>query len=1021
MKKTIMPLLTIPLLASNVFASPLVICDFENYEVGQSVVMWNKFGEAVSSTATVEIDPTNPSNKVLHVQLNDWNTYAELPIPGPLKGNQLTNTYSYAEVDVLRSSSDQNDYKQFWILIGDNVTYQDDGYPNQGDKNKWQKRKYELNPVPESNNSNVLHIGMHSDNSDYYLDNIVLKGKYDDYVTISDGVLDICIDNTDKNYVVYNTPLFVPANTNLKIYTARYTEFLSDVAGEGQISMFCGGERTFLGTKDGASYPNWTEYTGDLHVYPYTDVKSGCGFYGLILNSGGKTFNPEDIDGSLKTINQQLINNTVYVHDGATLALPKGTRGVRIGTLNTEIGSRLCGSLNNGTNNGYYVVGASGEDAVLAGRIAPLDKNGKPSETSGVGFVKEGSGIYRITGNNNLITAAIRVREGKVMLNNNVSEAESQHLPGSIGSIGGSKPGVYVFNDGTIGGYGHSASVIDLYGNLEPGDCGIGTFTIADYENNAKVPIRLHPNSKLHFEIAGENAYDKLVVSGAIEYNNMGEDFIKSDLKSIIYLEPITNNNVKAGDEFTLITASSKALGENGKWNFRIQYPKCFTWEMKEIEENGTYKLVAVVKSLEYSGQGDISVTDPDDQPGDDDDDDDDDGFDETTDPTPLRTYATKLNKFIGVATPCWSYDLTNDNVKQTALIGKEFNALVSENGMKFDQTEPSRGNFDFTLGDRVTGLGSRHNCIVRGHTFAWHKQVAGWVTSNGEKNSNNFSREELLEILKNHIYGLANHFKGKVREWDVVNECLSDNQTAIRTNPDAYDLRPSVWYTGIGEDFIDSAFVWAHRADPTIKLYLTDYGAEFKGLAKTEALYNLAKRLIQSNIPIDGVGLQCHFDAGSVDAKKMALTIESYEQLGLECIITELDLGVSNTSEAELKKQAKDYAAIAKVWLTHDNCPTMIIWGLADVDSWRQSHPLLFDDSANPKQAYYAVHKELRKAANSLSIDDAVTDDTKEIISVDYYNLQGMKLERPSQNIVIMVTRYSDGSYSSKKIINRP
>ena len=120
-------------------------------------------------------------------------------------------------------------------------------------------------------------------------------------------------------------------------------------------------------------------------------------------------------------------------------------------------------------------------------------------------------------------------------------------------------------------------------------------------------------------------------------------------------------------------------------------------------------------------------------------------------------------------------------------------------------------------------------------------------------------------------------HYKGKVKEWDVVNECLDDDQTAVRTNPDAYELRTTVWLRAIGEDYIDSAFVYARQADPNALLYLNDYGVELQGKAKSAAFYNLALRLKNSDIPIDGVGLQCHFSIGDVDSVKLENTIKRF------------------------------------------------------------------------------------------------------------------------------------------------
>ena len=128
--------------------------------------------------------------------------------------------------------------------------------------------------------------------------------------------------------------------------------------------------------------------------------------------------------------------------------------------------------------------------------------------------------------------------------------------------------------------------------------------------------------------------------------------------------------------------------------------------------------------------------------------------------------------------------------------------------------------------------------------------------------------------------------------EWDVVNECLDDNQSAVRTNPDAYELKKNcVWQQAIGDDYVDSAFVYAHQADPDAILYLNDYGVEFQGKAKSAAFYNLAVRMKNAGIPIHGVGLQCHFSIGDVDSVKFDNTIRRFEEAGLLCIITELEL----------------------------------------------------------------------------------------------------------------------------------
>lgn len=395
-----------------------------------------------------------------------------------------------------------------------------------------------------------------------------------------------------------------------------------------------------------------------------------------------------------------------------------------------------------------------------------------------------------------------------------------------------------------------------------------------------------------------------------------------------------------------------------------MRYPKCYTFATEQrVANDGQYSIVARVVSLDdnpnYKEDDDEqSVDDQRTYP-------DEDIAVDLTDNTPLRTYADKLGKSIGVAAASYRYDLSNDDAAETATVGREFNLVVAENEMKFDATEPSQNTFNYGGADAVMWEADRHQQEVRGHTLAWHSQVPSWVSSDGKKNNNGFTRRQLLDILKNHIYNVVGKYKGKIREWDVVNEVLDDDQSIVRSNPGSYKLRPSIWYTYIGEEFIDSAFVWAHEADPSAKLYINDYGVEFQGSSKAEAYYNLVKRLQTSGRPIDGCGLQCHFTTGQLDTLRLENNIKRYAPLGLNCIITELDIALANPSATDaLEQQAKEYGAIARIWLRNDNCPTLLVWGIADNHSWRQNKPLLFDAGCQPKPAYYYMHAQLRKAA---------------------------------------------------------
>lgn len=98
--------------------------------------------------------------------------------------------------------------------------------------------------------------------------------------------------------------------------------------------------------------------------------------------------------------------------------------------------------------------------------------------------------------------------------------------------------------------------------------------------------------------------------------------------------------------------------------------------------DNG-YSIVAEVTSLEYSGQGDTIYDDG--ESGDKTDNSDylvDYNYD-FSDTTPMREYATRAGKGLGVAVPVWRGYL--DQPDKASLISTNFNMVVAENCMKFD------------------------------------------------------------------------------------------------------------------------------------------------------------------------------------------------------------------------------------------------------------------------------------------------------------------------------------------------
>lgn len=315
----------------------------------------------------------------------------------------------------------------------------------------------------------------------------------------------------------------------------------------------------------------------------------------------------------------------------------------------------------------------------------------------------------------------------------------------------------------------------------------------------------------------------------------------------------------------------------------------------------------------------------------------------------PLRSMATARGIDIGAAVAIPA--LRNESIYQDTL-ARTFSLVTAENVMKFAAVEPARGQFNFSDADFLVDFALNHDMKVRGHTLVWHQAVPAWVQNA------TWTKDELKEVLRNHILTTVRHFRGKVFAWDVVNEAFEEDGS----------WRKTIWYSVIGPEYLELAFLWAREADPDALLFYNDYNIETSG-RKSDAVYTTLKNLRNRGIPVDGVGLQMHITlAMQSSLSSFKSNLNRLAGLGLVVHITEMDVRLQTpVRPADLEKQAELYGTVLSICLNEPACKALVTWGLTDRHSWipqffpGYGNALLFDENYLPKPAYNALVAALR------------------------------------------------------------
>lgn len=322
-----------------------------------------------------------------------------------------------------------------------------------------------------------------------------------------------------------------------------------------------------------------------------------------------------------------------------------------------------------------------------------------------------------------------------------------------------------------------------------------------------------------------------------------------------------------------------------------------------------------------------------------------------------LRSISSATSRQLPIGAAISIGPLMTDQYYRTIALS-QFSLMTPENSLKPQFIHPQEDLYAFEEADSLVEAAHQNNMTVHGHALVLGKANPEWIQKTPEA--------EREKIMINHIRNIVGRYKGKIAQWDVVNEPMSED--GIDYSATQKGMRKHIWSDAMGEEYIDIAFNAARAADPDAKLYLNDFGLEKDG-ERWEAFISLLERLQAREVPVYGVGFEAHVyhaPADTIDTTILKKHIQQLASMGLNSRISEIDVLGDDPNY-----QAEQYSDVLKVCLSEPTCTSYGTWGITDLygsTTLADRYPIMLGDSLlwnehySPKSAIESMKMVLRK-----------------------------------------------------------
>ncbi|WP_208607723.1 fibronectin type III domain-containing protein [Paenibacillus pectinilyticus] len=247
----------------------------------------------------------------------------------------------------------------------------------------------------------------------------------------------------------------------------------------------------------------------------------------------------------------------------------------------------------------------------------------------------------------------------------------------------------------------------------------------------------------------------------------------------------------------------------------------------------------------------------------------------------------------------------------------ENFNSVVMENEMKWPFWESDKSK---TV--KLYNWLGENKFDIRGHALLWD----GSARLPGDIPGLLSDKTALEKRIQDHFHELAGLFRGRLYNWDVLNEPVLNSM--IRSTYDDQGAVMANW------------FKTAKEADTTAKLYVNETQILGTDAPVIQNFSNILQSMKDHGAPIDGIGIQAHFGSTPVSPMAFYDQLTHFTQYAPEIAITEFD--VNSPREDIQGKFTRDILLAA---FSHPNVKSFTMWGFWDGAHWQNNAPLFRND----------------------------------------------------------------------------